>query len=57
MRRTKQIPNPYARKILIVSKVNPDEMKTVIAKAKKYFDGNISILIREAIMKYDGKGK
>lgn len=57
MKRTKSIPNPYARKILVVSKVNADEMKIVLGKAKKYFDGNISLLIREALLAYKSKDK
>jgi len=55
MSRTKSIPNPYARKIVVALKVNADEMGSIMALAHRYTDGNVSLLVREAALSYRGK--
>ena len=55
MTKTKSIPNPFARKILVATKVNPDEMREILARAQKFFGGNVSAWVREAVLKYKPK--
>lgn len=55
MSRTKSIPNPYARKIVVALKVNADEMGSIMALAHRYTGGNISLLLRDAALAYRGK--
>ena len=55
--KSKSIPNPFARKILVACKVNPDEMRSIISKAQAYFGGNISELLREAALAYKRPSK
>ncbi len=43
-------PNPYARKILIQSKVNADEMREILRRAHSWTDGNVSELLRVAAL-------
>jgi len=49
--KTKSIPNPYARKIIVAFKVNSDEMRRLIAEAQKFTGGNISLLVRNRALK------
>lgn len=56
-KKTKSIPNPYARKISLPCRMNQKEMKNALAKAHKYFEGNLSVLTRAAIAAYRPKVK
>ncbi len=56
---TKRIPNPYARKILIALRLNPDEMRMVLSKAQAFNGGNVSEFVRHSVLnfKLDKKGQ
>ena len=45
-------PNPYARKIVQTFKVNSEEMKTILARAHGFTDGNISEWLRYAAIHF-----
>lgn len=45
-------PNPHARKIVLTFKVNAEEMKTLLARAHGFTEGNVSEWIRYASMYY-----
>lgn len=57
MAKSKSIPNPFARKILVASKVNPDEMRVIVSKAHGNTKGNLSEWIREAALNYKRPSK
>lgn len=44
--------NPYARKILLPCRVNSEEMRSVLAKATLYTDGNVSEFVRYAAINF-----
>lgn len=50
--KSSKTPNPHARKILIQSKVNSEEMRTILSKSHSWTGGNISELIRIAVLKF-----
>jgi len=50
--RAKAISNPYARKIPLPCRVNADEMTKIMALAHKFFGGNVSMLVRDAVLNY-----
>jgi hypothetical protein len=50
-------PNPFARKIIQTARFNADEMKTVLANAHTYTQGNVSEWLRYAALHFKpGKG-
>lgn len=56
MKYSKAIPNPHARKIPLPCRVNSEEMRHIMARAHKWFGGNVSALVREAVLNYKPKG-
>lgn len=52
-KRTTKIPNPHARKILVGTRLNTAEMQVALNKALKFEGGNVSELVRKAIIAYN----
>lgn len=53
--KTDRIPNPYARHIIVQTKVNSEELRNILALSKQYFDGNISLFLRACIKQFKYK--
>lgn len=56
-KKSKSIPNPYARKIPLPCRVNTDEMKQILARAHKYTGGNVSEFVRDAVLNWKPESK
>lgn len=52
-KKSKSIPNPYARKIPLPCRVNAEEMRQIVAKAFSYNGGNVSQYVRDAALAWN----
>lgn len=53
----KRQPNPYARRARVLARVNTQELQIFLNKAHVYHGGDISELIREAVLVYKERRK